>query len=106
MLERHIWRGAELDEEISPEQSLLDEEQSRLDDEHCQILQRILNELSPKLRTALSLRFWDGLSYKQMVEWYQRERDTSFNERTMRRHVAEAIAECRKQLLTAEEARK
>jgi len=106
MSKRYLQLGTELDEDISPEQGLLDEEQSLLDDERRQMLQRIIPELSPKLRTALILRYWGGLSFAEMVEWYQRKQGISFNERTMRRHVAEAIAECRQQLLAAEEARK
>jgi RNA polymerase sigma factor (sigma-70 family) len=78
----------------SPEPELM--EQERLD-----ILNAAVERLRPVHRMAVALRFWDRLSYDEIVQRFA-DKGMSVNERTVRRWIVDAMTECRRAVRTAE----
>jgi RNA polymerase sigma factor (sigma-70 family) len=86
---------AELREECpSPEPGLMGQQQSEL-------VRHALGQLRPKRRTCVALRFWEELSYPEIVEWF-RGRGMEINEKTVRRNVERGMEEVRIAILAAE----
>lgn len=73
--------------DTSPEPALSEEQQLLR-------LQKIFNKLPPRERLAVRLRFWDELSFAEIVARF-RARGIIVGERTVKRYVAEALARCR-----------
>jgi RNA polymerase sigma factor (sigma-70 family) len=86
----------------SPEPGLMDQQRSELVD-------HALAQLGPRCRMCVILRFWEELSYPDIVEWFRRK-GIKINERTVRRNVQKGMEEIRIAILAvegpAEEARK
>ena len=78
----------------SPEPGLMDQQRSEL-------VRRALEQLRPKRRTCVTLRWLEELSYPDIVEWF-RGRRIKINEKTVRRNVAKGLEELRIAILTAE----
>lgn len=78
----------------SPEPLLFEEER-------LQVLQRVVAALRPLWREAVLMRFWDHLEYQEIAERFA-QKGISVTDRTVRRWVKEAIAECRRQIRSAE----
>lgn len=78
----------------SPEPLLLDEQRMEL-------LRRAMQTLRPSLREVLLLRFWDQLPYEEIVLQLEKK-GISVNIRTVRRWVAQGIAECGEVIRQAE----
>jgi RNA polymerase sigma-19 factor, ECF subfamily len=79
---------------LPPEPGLLDEQRLEL-------LQQAIQALRPSRREVLVLRFWDRLPYEEIVLRLE-QKGVSVNVRTVRRWVADAIAECGDTIRSAE----
>jgi len=68
-----------------------------LEQQRLQLLQQAVESLSPRMRLAFRLRFWEEVSYNEMVERFA-QRGVHVNVRTIKRWVADGLERCRAQI--------
>jgi RNA polymerase sigma factor (sigma-70 family) len=78
----------------SPEPDLIGQQRNKL-------LHHTLAQLPPRCREFMHLRFWEGLTYPQIVEQLL-SRGIEINEKTVRRDILKGVDECRSAILAAE----
>jgi RNA polymerase sigma factor (sigma-70 family) len=71
------------------------------DEQRLELLQQAIQRLRPSRREVLLLRFWDRLPYEDIVRRLE-QKGVSVNVRTVRRWVADAVAECGEAIRAAE----
>jgi len=71
------------DEVLPPEQLLIEAQEEEL-------LLHAIEELRPRVRMAIRLRLWDGLTVQQIVGKFAVV-DIAVGERTVRRYIAEGL---------------
>jgi RNA polymerase sigma-70 factor (ECF subfamily) len=82
----------------SPEPGLMEQQRNEL-------LHHTLAQLPPRCREFMNLRFWQHLTYPQIVERL-RSRGIEINEKTVRRDIIKGVEECRNAILAAEAPKK
>jgi RNA polymerase sigma factor (sigma-70 family) len=78
----------------SPELGLMEQQRSEL-------LHHTLAQLPPRCREFMYLRYWQQLTYPQIVERL-RSRGIEINEKTVRRDIIKGMEECRNAIRAAE----